>query len=144
MNNSLDRNPWTQALVAELTGRNGGLLPGEELWHSGSILNIYQFRAVILETTRRGEIMPITPIIEKRSEAYCVVIRLKHPRKMWPLWMAAIVSVLGFSLVAGLWLWQYRWPILMITGTTVLTLMALNRVSHSGACSGLHCSGCRK
>lgn len=143
MSNEVEMTPWSRVLVAELTGRNGGLLPGEELWRNHNKVNIHHFRATIAEATKRGEILPITRVIEKKYGAYCVVIRLKPARKTWPWWMAGIATALGWIVVAGFWLWMWRIP-LMVAGGVLLLLVILNRAFHSGTCSGLHCGGCRR
>lgn len=143
MSNEVEMNPWNQALAAQLTGRNGGLLPGEELWCNHNKMNIHHFRATVSEATKRGEILPVTPVIEKKYGAYCVVIRLKHPRKVWPWWMAGTAVALGWVVITGAWLWNNRGPIAVVGGLALLAVI-WNRVHHSGACSGLHCAGCRR
>jgi hypothetical protein len=139
----LARNPWTQALVAELTGRNRGLLPGEELWQNKKAINIHHFRAYVATAERRGEIQRVTNVVERKHSAYVVVIRLKRPAKRWPWYAAGTGIALGWLLTLSIWLWSYRGQVAAITLAAALAWFLITRLRHRGACAGLHCPGCR-
>ena len=146
MGNQVVRTPWTQALVAELTGRDGGLLPGEELWHNRNVHNVQRFRAMVADAERRGEIRRITDVIEKKYAAYVVVVRMKPRTKRWPWFAAGAAVVLSWVMSVAIWLYTYRSVVLLAVvggGSFLVTWWLLTRFNHRGACPGLHCAGCR-
>lgn len=139
----VERTPWTQMLVAEITGRNGGLLPGEELWHNSNAMHRQEWLARIREAERRGEIRLLSKIVEKKYAMYVVVVRLKPRPKRWPWYAAGAAVALGYVVSWALWLNEYGRQTLLILGAGAASWWLLTRINHSGACPGLHCAGCR-
>lgn len=132
-------SPWERAR-AEIVARRP-LLPGEVLIFNA---NPHELRSRMRVAVRRGEWACISPVVEvKRGGAYIVVHILKHPRRVWPWWMAGSTVVFGWLVVAGFLFWHYRWQIFTITSAVLLAGWMFTRINHRGACSGLHCSGCR-
>lgn len=74
-------------------------------------------------------------------------VRLTPARRPWKrvtLWVGA-VSV--YALTAMAMVWDARHLLLQAGGLLLAVaagLFAVTRIGHSGACVGLHCSGCRR
>jgi hypothetical protein len=117
-----------------------------ETWkeHAG---NRNKLAARVALAEKRGQVRRLGNIeLNRQHAAAVVVIRLKPEPKRWPARLA--VAVVMLALVAGISYALYSIADLIVLAFGVLCAVALlfwllTRISHSGGCTGLHCSGCK-
>jgi hypothetical protein len=128
--------------------RAPSLTPGS-LWparYARPLAFEHHLRAKVGEMKRRGEIDPRPHSIYYRREGdeiVAYVLRMKPPPKRMPRVVAWLVTI-GVSVFGVAWLlWESRYVILALLFAAAGIWWAATRATHSGACPGLHCSGCR-
>jgi hypothetical protein len=89
-----------------------------------------------------SEIMPVG-----RGRMYAVkVVRLADPPPRWKRRMWVGVGGVSTFAVLSAMVWHARYVLgtiaLVVAGVALLYWLA-TRLNHSGACAGLHCSGCK-
>lgn len=116
----------------------------------------WQLLAELKRLEGRGEIrVHRASMVERHGILTVRYVRLKAARTRWQrvrLPIAGTVTALGLSAgyvyVLGRSVWILLAPYWRTWGGTVLGAAALwwlaTRIRHSGACPGLHCSGCRR
>lgn len=135
-------------LVLARVHRPKGLRPGEMIIGHR---NQHQLRTKIREMSNRGLLAGAYPMVVDKSSgaAYVLIVRTTkrlRGRRMWPWYTGS--AVIGVGVLSGL-CWAL-WSIVPVLARLALPTMAaagllwlLTRSNHSGACSGLHCSGCK-
>jgi hypothetical protein len=114
----------------------------------------HELRRLVREEKAAGRIGPNTSDIVpinvpgRQLPVYAVkVVRLADPAPRWKrrMWIGA-GGVSTVTVLAAM-VWHARH--VLATGALTVTVIALalwllaNRASHSGACAGLHCAGCK-
>jgi len=145
----------SKALVA----RNVRILPSEQrvmpLRADGARLQIWRDRnrnmlaARFASARDKGYVapQPVTPIKFTRSGQYAMVVKvLRDPPSPVPWYVGAVVASIGASAGIALAAYHARFVLLGMAGGIIgvpVLWWLITRLWHSGACPGLHCSGCR-
>lgn len=130
--------PWERARAEILADRP--LLPGEQLVYHR---NPHELRAWLARAVRRGDVARTGRMGSSRTGAWVVIIPLKEPRPRWPWWMGLTTVVLGYIAAWGFLLAAHWRAMVGVSVAGWVGYWLLTRVSHKGACPGLHCRGCR-
>lgn len=85
------------------------------------------------------------------TEAPKGMLRLEYERlaerpNPAPWYVAGATAALGSVVLVGAMLWQARHALLLLAAVAagaLLLLLLATRISHSGGCVGLHCTGCK-
>lgn len=121
-----------------------GLGVGMQVWRD---TNRNRLLARFASARNKGYVTEVTPIkFTSRGDYVKVVKVLRRPPRRAPWYAFLVVAAMGTSVSIGLAVWHARFIILAALGTLagIAFLVWLGtRVSHSGACVGIHCAGCR-
>jgi hypothetical protein len=117
--------------------------PGKRLQtYSAPLRYRQQLYAELAAMSRRGEIA--NAVGWEEGGMVCVQVeRIRDTRSRTPWYIAAVTTALGVVVGVGVLLYQSRYVLMAAAGVALLVLGAIRLLGgHSGACMGIHCSGC--
>lgn len=130
--------PRTQSIMPN------GLEIGMQIWRDR---NGNQLLARFRSAREKGYVVGVTPMKRtKRGEFVMIVKLLKPIPRKTPWYVLAVVAGAGASVSIALMIWHARQAIAAGLGTLAAIVFLIwlgTRISHSGACLGIHCAGCK-
>lgn len=107
--------------------------------------NRHELNARLMREVRRGEIERTDVYHVADNGAAAIVVKpLREPRSHVPWYIGGAALGLGALVGVGVLLYQTRYVWMALAGVALLVVGALRLLgNHGGACTGLHCAGCR-
>lgn len=143
--------------MSELEQRRPAVIEGQMVEHCAA--RVEQVRvphagrqrlgAELRAMAERGEIASAFDLHQdpKTREWVVSIVRIREPRDRTPWHVAGAAAALGAVVTVGAMLYHARWVIFgtvcSLAALSLIIAFVLSRGGHSGACVGLHCSGCR-